>query len=78
MDARLEQRVRAAIKAYQREVEEWWPLASSIPVSAVISRERLARLVALEAPDLIVGSEIELLTSRVLSMKERRLGVRLQ
>ena len=78
MDEALEQRVGAAIRAYQQEVEEWWPIAAGIPVSAVVSRERLSRLVALAAPDFIVGNEIDLLTDRVLSMKERRLGVRLQ
>jgi hypothetical protein len=70
----LHQRAIAAVQYYRNEIEHW----PSVPGWVVQSRERLDRLLTLEACDCIIDKEIMLLRRRVDQLKRHRLGVTIQ
>lgn len=69
MDEKLLRRTQQVITAYRKETDHW----PATPRSVVQSRERLSSLVALEAPEWVVRSEVRLLYKRLRQMRQARL-----
>lgn len=67
----LKRRVDDAIAAFDREAKLW----RTVPDLCRMSRERLLKLLVLNAPNYIVLNEITILRRKIVYMQSTRLGV---
>jgi hypothetical protein len=74
-DAEIKRRVDAAMSAFDTEVAQWPALEwQKVPEVYGMARNRLPKLVELNAPDFIIANEIKLVQQRIAALQKIRLG----
>ena len=72
MSETLQTKIDDAITAWEAEANLWtgW---REVPEIYGMARRRLPKLIALNAPDMIIETEIKLIRTRITQMRETRM-----
>jgi hypothetical protein len=72
----LQKKIDDTIAAWENEAKQWRPW-SDVPQIFGMSRRRLPQLVELDAPEMIIETEISLVHQRIAQMREMRLKIKM-